>query len=108
MDDEKLEREAAKMLFSASAKPEDAEVVRAEPQGPEIAFVCPFCNEAYQVSADLAGQAVKCRNCHEPCRVDAPKTSAPAAVGRSFWLGVIVGVLGTLGIVLVLKFVRLI
>ena len=45
MDDEKLEREAAKMIFSAQPKPEDAEVVQAVPGTPEVLFVCPFCNE---------------------------------------------------------------
>ena len=70
MDDERIEREAVKILFSAAAKAEEEEVIRAEPQGPEIPFVCPFCNESYQVSEQLAGKKINCRNCREPCRVD--------------------------------------
>jgi hypothetical protein len=91
MDDEKLEREAAKIIFSTQAKPEDAEVVRAKPQGPEVVFVCPFCNATYQVSEDLAGKAMKCRNCRELSKVDAKRSVAVAVSGfnsRSFWLGV--------------------
>ena len=57
MDDEKLEREAAKMLFQAPAAKEEP-AAPAQPQGPEIAFVCPFCNEEYQVSEDLAGKKI--------------------------------------------------
>ena len=90
MDDEKLEREAAKMLFSAPAEGAE-EVARAEPQGPEISFVCPFCNEAYQVSEDLAGKKINCRNCREPCRVDAKKVRKRVLKGLPFWLGVVVG-----------------
>jgi hypothetical protein len=45
MDDEKLEREAAKLIFSAQPKPESAEVVRAKPQGPEILFVAHFVTQ---------------------------------------------------------------
>src|ERR1700688_446038 len=91
MDDEKIEREAAKIIFSAQAKPEDAEVVRANPPGPEIVFVCPFCDDTYPVSEDLAGKAIKCRNCHELCRVDARKVAPLDFNFRSFWLGVAVG-----------------
>ena len=90
MDDEKLEREAAKMLFSAPTQG-DEEVARAEPQGPEIAFVSPFCNEAYKVSEELAGKKINCRNCREPCRVDAKKVDAPVLKWLPFWLGVVVG-----------------
>lgn len=96
MDDENREREAAKALFSAQPKPEDAEIVRADPAGPEIVFVCPFCDDSYQVSSDLAGKTIKCRNCHELCRVDKRKEKkrkvGPLGFSpRSFWLGVAVG-----------------
>jgi hypothetical protein len=95
MDGENLEREAVKILFSAPAQPE--EVVRADPEGPEIAYVCPFCGEAYQVSRELAGKTITCRNCREPGRVDAqkPKSKRTARRGmhpRSFWLGFALGV----------------
>jgi hypothetical protein len=90
MDDERLEREAAKLLFSAPAQGNE-EVARAEPQGPEMAFVCPFCQEAYQVSEELAGKKINCRNCREPCRVDAKKLADPVLKGLPFWLGVVVG-----------------
>jgi hypothetical protein len=91
MDDEKLQREAVKMLFAAPAKPEEA-VARVEPDGPEIPFVCPFCNEEYQVSKELAGKKINCRNCREPCRVDGKrKVVRRVKKRRPFWLGVIVG-----------------
>jgi hypothetical protein len=106
MDDEKLEREAAKIIFSAPAKPQE-EVARADPQGPEIPFVCPFCGEAYQVSEELAGKKITCRNCREPCRVDAKHVPPLNFHGRSFWLGVGVGALLTVLAVLLLKMVRL-
>ncbi len=105
MDDEKLEREAAKIIFSAPAKPAE-EIAHATPQGPEIPFVCPFCGETYQVSEDLAGKKITCRNCREPCRVDAKPVAAPEFNGRSFWLGVGVGVVLTLLAVAFLKIVR--
>src|SRR5947207_14334138 len=91
MDDEKLEREAAKIIFSAPAAGAE-EVAPAVPQGPEIAFVCPFCNEAYQVSEQLAGKKINCRNCREPCRVDAKKDTPPTFNARSFLQGFALGV----------------
>ena len=80
------------MIFSAHAKPEDAEVVRATPLGPEIVFVCPFCDDSYPVSEDLAGKAIKCRTCHELSRVDSRKAAPAGFSFRSFWLGMAVGV----------------
>jgi hypothetical protein len=105
-DKEKLEREAVKIIFSAPAKAAE-EVVRAEPQGPEIPFVCPFCNEAYQVSEDLAGKVINCRNCREPSRVDAKKTPPPIEPRRAFWPGVVLGVALALIAVALLKLIGL-
>src|SRR5271169_4924830 len=95
MDDERLERDAVKIIFSAPAAGAE-EVVPAAPQGPEILFVCPFCNEAYQVSAELAGKKINCRNCREPCRVDALKAPPHGFDARSFWQGFALGVFLTL------------
>jgi uncharacterized paraquat-inducible protein A len=67
---DKMENFAAKVLFATQVKKE--EVIQPEPEGPEIPFVCPFCGEAYQVSEDLAGKKITCRNCREPCKVDEP------------------------------------
>jgi hypothetical protein len=68
---DKMESYAAKVLFAAPARGE--EVAAEPPVGPEIPFSCPFCGEAYQVSEDLAGKKITCRNCREPCKVDSPK-----------------------------------
>ena len=100
-DKEKLEREAARIIFSAPAKPK--EVVPAELQGPEISFVCPFCNEAYPVSEEFAGKMIRCRNCREPSRVGAKEISPPVPNRQNLWLGVIVGVFLTLIAVVLLK-----
>jgi hypothetical protein len=101
-DKEKLEREAAKILFSAPAKVEE-DVARAQAQGPQIPFVCPFCNEAYPVSAELAGKTISCRNCREPSRVGAKKISPPVANRQNLWPGVVIGVVLTLIAVVLLK-----
>jgi hypothetical protein len=68
---DKMENYAAKVLFAAQARSE--EVIKEETSGPEIPFACPFCGEAYQVSEDLAGKKITCRNCREPCKVDKRK-----------------------------------
>jgi hypothetical protein len=68
---DKMENYAAKVLFAAQARSE--EVIREEAPGPEIPFACPFCGEAYQVSEDLAGKKITCRNCREACKVDKRK-----------------------------------
>jgi transcription elongation factor Elf1 len=107
MDDEKLEREAAKIIFSAAAK-SDEETVPAEPQGPEIAFVCPFCNEAYRVSEELAGKKINCRNCREACRVDTKKRPRKPLNGWSFWVGFALGIGLTVVAVILLKLARLV
>jgi hypothetical protein len=111
MDDDKLlEIEAAKIIFSTPAKPEQDQVVLAAPQGPEIPFVCPFCNETYQVSEELAGKKINCRNCREACRVDAIKKLAPPiplSHAFFFWLGVCVGIAMSVLVVLLLKISRL-
>ena len=47
------------------------------------------------VLVDVEGKAIKCRNCHELCRVDAKrkeKAIRPALRAHLFWLGVLVGV----------------
>ena len=69
---DKMENFAARVLFAApSQKAEPAEeIIPAPGVGPEITFTCPFCNESYQVSQDLAGKKISCRNCREPCKVD--------------------------------------
>jgi len=69
---EKMENFAAKVLFAAQGQPkeETIEAIPAEVVGPEVLFVCPFCHEEYNVSADLAGKKITCRNCREPCKVD--------------------------------------
>jgi DNA-directed RNA polymerase subunit RPC12/RpoP len=41
--------------------------IQKEPDG--IKFVCSICDETYQVSRDLAGQTIRCRNCGELDRV---------------------------------------
>jgi hypothetical protein len=104
-DKEKLEREAAKIIFSAPAKP--VEVARPEPQGPQIPFVCPFCSEAYLVSVELSGKTITCRNCREPSRVGAKKTSPPVRTPGRFWPGVIVGVVLAIIAVILLKLAQL-
>jgi hypothetical protein len=91
MSDENLEREAAKILFSTPSKPEES-AASTEPRGPEIAFVCPFCNEAYSVSEELAGKKINCRNCREASRVDGKKTPPRKPKGLPFWLGIVVGI----------------
>jgi DNA-directed RNA polymerase subunit RPC12/RpoP len=68
---DKMETYAAKILFSARARGE--EIIREAVTGPEIPFACPFCGEAYQVSADLAGKQITCRNCRQACNVPAPE-----------------------------------
>jgi hypothetical protein len=68
---DKMENFAAKVLFASQGQKE--EVIRPEAEGPEVPFICPFCGEAYQVSEDLAGKKITCRNCREPCKVDEPK-----------------------------------
>jgi hypothetical protein len=110
MDDDKLlEIEAAKIIFSTPAKADHDEVVQAAPQGPEIPFVCPFCDETYQVSAELAGKKITCRNCREPCRVDALHKSPPGALSRAyfFWVGASAGIAFSTVVVLLLKMCRL-
>ena len=65
-----------------------------EPTGPEIPFACPFCGEAYQVSEDLAGKKISCRNCREPCRVETPQKKKKKRRARSkfSWLLLVLGV----------------
>jgi hypothetical protein len=49
------------------AKASKTPKVSKEPEG--IKFVCAFCDETYQVSKDLAGKVIRCRNCGELDRV---------------------------------------
>ncbi len=100
---EQLERQAVKILFAAPAPSGEEEVHRAQPTGPEIPFVCPFCGEAYQVSAELAGKKINCRNCREPCRVGKPADTPAETHAGNFWLGVVVGFVLATVMVLVLK-----
>lgn len=106
MDDERLEREAAKILFSAPTQSEE-ELPHANPQGPEILFVCPFCNETYHVSAELVGKKINCRNCREACRVDTLPAVNQPRVGWYYCLGVVTGVVFSAIIVTALKLLRL-
>ena len=72
---DKLENFAAKVLFAAPATIQSEEVIREDVNGPEIDFVCPFCGDAYRVSAELAGKKITCRSCREPCRKNAARTA---------------------------------
>jgi hypothetical protein len=105
MDEEKLEREAAKILFSTPSKPEE-QIPSKEAHGPEILFVCPFCNETYPVSTELAGKKINCRNCREPCRVDSIKIKSKRRSVFSFWLGLGLGIVLTVLAVVALKLLR--
>jgi hypothetical protein len=64
---EAMENYATKVLFGAPAVEEV--VHHPKPKGPEVIFVCPFCDATYRVSKKLAGKKINCRNCHEPSRV---------------------------------------
>lgn len=78
---DKMESYAAKVLFAAPVQHEDKiveEVIAtAKGDGREVPFTCPFCSESYQVSADLAGKKITCRNCREACKVDDPNKKPP-------------------------------
>jgi hypothetical protein len=69
---DKMENFAARVLFAAQAHKDEAaeQIIPAEAVGPEISFTCPFCSETYQVSAELAGKKISCRNCRQPFKVD--------------------------------------
>jgi hypothetical protein len=103
MASEEEEREAAKLLFGATAKTEE-EVARGESDDVEIPFVCPFCNETYLVSAELAGKKINCRNCREPCRVEGGKKEVPEDKPRprqrTFSLGFLLGLVVGIGVAL--------
>ncbi len=98
LTEDKMESFAAKVLFATPAAGGE-EVVQEGASGPEILFACPFCGEAYQVSEDLAGKKITCRNCREPCKVDAPakKKKKRRARGNVPWttigIGAVVAVL---------------
>ena len=64
---ESMDNYATKLLFAAPAG--EQEVIRPKAKGPQVTFVCPFCDATYQVSKKLAGKKINCRNCHEPSRV---------------------------------------
>lgn len=108
---DKLENYAAKVLFAAPAATE--EVIREEATGPEIGFVCPFCMEAYEVSADLAGKQIICRNCRQPSKVEGgAKPRKPRRARSTFslavvWLGILLSVFCFLAGYLVGRFSRL-
>jgi hypothetical protein len=93
---EKMENYAAKVLFAAQARAE--EIIQPTAAGPEIPFACPFCGEIYQVSEDLAGKKITCRNCRVPSNVEtntAKKRRRPKA-GKSWhpvWLSIALGLL---------------
>lgn len=105
MDDEKLEREAAKIIFSAPGKGEEPPSV--EPKGPAITFVCPFCNATYPVDLEFAGQTIACRNCRELSRVD----EAPAVPWtfdiRSFLIGLGAGLVFAAVIAVIVVYLKL-
>jgi hypothetical protein len=105
-DDEKLERDAARMIFSAPTPRAEAEepAPPRELLGPEIAFVCPFCQEAYSVSEELAGKTIKCRNCRAASRVGSEsKPRKRRREGLPFWLGIVVGAVGMAIVSLMLR-----
>src|SRR5947209_2751516 len=37
-----------------------------------IKFVCPFCDEVYQVAREMAGRPILCRNCRASSQVAVP------------------------------------
>jgi hypothetical protein len=95
---DKMESYAAKVLFSAPAQRAPAptqEVVREEATGPEIPFACPLCGETYQVSEELVGKRITCRNCRELCKVNAPapKQKRSSQPSRLPWLALCLGML---------------
>jgi hypothetical protein len=69
---DKMENFAARVLFAAPARKDDSaeEIIPAAEFGPQITFTCPFCSETYQVSVELAGKKISCRNCGQPFKVD--------------------------------------
>lgn len=73
-----LEDEAAMIMLSASTKAEE-EIVSASPDGPEVPFECPFCGETYQVSDELVGKDINCRNCRARCQVEGGPVPVPEA-----------------------------
>ena len=87
--------EAVKALFAAPARPQEVHAV--EPDGrPQITFVCPFCNEMYAVSEELAGKKINCRNCYEASRAPGkeknakelePPPALPAAATEPWYYG---------------------
>ncbi len=93
---DKMENFAARVLFAAQARKDESaeEVIPAAGVGPEVTFTCPFCNETYQVSQELAGKKINCRNCRQPCKVDEleetpkpPKKKArPESHGAWAWI----------------------
>jgi len=99
---DKMESYAAKVLFAApglAARAEDRDVVEQQepPTGAEVPFTCPSCGAAYQVSEELAGKKINCRNCQEPCRVHSPKPNKRPRRQESFrpfvWFAVLLSLL---------------
>jgi hypothetical protein len=87
------EREAARALFAAPTRATEALPAEVDDR-PQIEFVCPFCDESYPVSRELAGKKINCRNCYEPCRVPdfrndqapvAPDTQQAGPVANTAW-----------------------
>lgn len=72
------ETEAVKVLFAAPARPAEVHAVESV-EGDDrrqITFVCPFCNEVYPVSEELAGKKINCRNCYEASRTPGKEKKA--------------------------------
>jgi hypothetical protein len=100
-----MENYAAKVLFAAQAERRQEhgeEVIREEVAGPEVPFTCPFCGEVYQVSEELAGKKISCRNCREPCKVDSPKSTNRARRPRPKFSWQMVGFGAFLALVFIL------
>jgi hypothetical protein len=93
---DKMESFAAKVLFSTPVRREETAeaVIESAPSGPEISFTCPFCSESYQVSKELEGKKIACRNCHEPSRVESAhaKKKTPPEKPASSWPLIAIGV----------------
>lgn len=81
-----------KVLFAAPAQPAEVHAVESDGR-PQITFVCPFCNEVYPISEDLAGKKINCRNCYEASRAPGKEKKArpddeplaPPAVSTEPW-----------------------
>jgi DNA-directed RNA polymerase subunit RPC12/RpoP len=67
-----MESVAAKLLASVEETPSRKSVlVPSNEIVGGIEFVCPFCEERYQVAQEMAGRSILCRNCRASANVPA-------------------------------------